>query len=188
MKRVKKETNVKRGESLNDFDHNHCRSICPQTLSVPRLSWRRIQPQILKPAVIFFIRRREASVHHNSPTTVKLVACVDVPPVMVFAATQEYRPLSLVELVWRVSTPVTGCPLIGCPSRCQEKMAAGNETEVQVTRTVSPTFTSPPPTHCFGLSTVSTGVSGPSGWLVIRHLLAISTCHSQVSTIMKKER
>lgn len=68
-----------------------------------------------------------------------------------------------------VSTPLSGgLFVIGCPSSCQEKSAGGSELDVQVRRAVCPTTTSPPPTHCFGVSLVSTGVSGPSGLLIIR--------------------
>lgn len=171
-----------RGGSLNDFDHNHSRSIC----SVPLLSWRQIRRKILKPAEIT-ISHREGSIHHNSPTTVRLVVWLDVLPVLLFAAMQAYWPVWLVETVWRVSTPVFGSPVTGCPLNVQEKVAAGNEVEVQVTRSVPPTCTSPPPTHCLGLSMDSAGVSGPSGKSMRRgNLLATKTCHSQLSTIMKK--
>lgn len=68
-----------------------------------------------------------------------------------------------------VSAPLSGgLFVIGCPSSCQEKSAGGSELDVQVRRAVCPTTTSPPPTHCFGVSLVSTGVSGPSGLLIIR--------------------
>lgn len=140
----------------------------PRILSVPLLSWRQIQGRSPKPTVII-ISHREVSVHHNSPTMAKTVPCSDVPPVMLFLAVQTYRPLSSVEKVWRLSTPLSGWPVAtGCPSRCHEKRAGGSESDMQVRRTVCPTNTSPSPTHSFGVSLVSTGVSGPSGLVVIR--------------------
>lgn len=149
--------------TLNTFSPDQS----PRILSVPLLSRRRIQGQTPKPTVII-ISHREVSVRHNSPTTAKSVPCSDVPPVMLFLAVHTYRPLSLVEKVWRLSTPLSGWPdATGCPSRCHEKRAGGSESDMQVRRTVCPTNTSPPPTHCFGASLVSTGVSGPSGLVMI---------------------
>lgn len=99
----------------------------------------------------------------------KTVPCSVVPSVMLFLAVQTYRPLSSVEKVWRLSTPLSGWPdATGCPSRCHEKRAGGSESDRQVRRTVCPTNTSPPPTQSFGASLDSTGVSGPSGWVRIR--------------------
>ncbi|TNN78452.1 hypothetical protein EYF80_011235 [Liparis tanakae] len=99
------------------------------------------------------ISHREVSGLHNSPTIDKSTPCCDVAP----------RPLSSVENVSRLSTPLSGwADATGCPSRRHEKRAAGSESDRQVRRTVCPTSTSPPPTHSFGESVVSTGVSGPS--------------------------
>lgn len=68
-----------------------------------------------------------------------------------------------------LSTPLSGwLDATGCPSRCHEKRAGGSESDKQVRRTVCPTITSPPPTQSFGVSLVSTGVSGPSGLGMIR--------------------
>lgn len=107
---------------------------------------------------------QEVSIHHNSPTMAKLVSCSDVPPVMLFLAVQTYWLLSSLETVWILSTPLSGWLVTtGCPSRCHEKRAGGSEPDMQVRRTVWPSNTSPPPTHSFGVSLVSTGVSGPSG-------------------------
>lgn len=140
----------------------------PRILPVPLLSRRQIQGRRPKPTVII-ISQPEVSGRHNSPTTAKSVPCSDEPPVMLFLAVHTYRPLSLVEKVWRLSTPLPGCPeATGCPSRCHEKRAGGSESDVQVSRAVWPTNTSPPPTHSFWASLVSTGVSGPSGSAVIR--------------------
>lgn len=140
----------------------------PRILSVPLLSRRQIQGRSPKPTVII-ISQREVSIHHNSPTISKTVPCSDVPPVMLFLAAQTYRPLSSVEKVWRLSTPLSGWPdATGCPSRCHEKRAGGTESDMQVRRTVCPANTSPLPTHSFGASLVSTGVSGPSGLVMIR--------------------
>lgn len=104
------------------------------------------------------------SIHHNSPTMAKLVSCSDVLPVMLFLAVQTYWPLSSLETVWILSTPLSGwLDTTGCPSRCHEKRAGGSESDMQVRRTVCPSNTSPPPTQSFEVSLVSTGVSGPSG-------------------------
>lgn len=94
----------------------------------------------------------------------KFVCCSDLAPVMLFRAAQTYWPLSSFETVWTVSTPLSGwLDTTGCPSRCHEKRAGGRESDMQVSRTVCPSNTSPPPTQRFGVSLVSTGVSGPSG-------------------------
>lgn len=107
---------------------------------------------------------QEVSIHHNSPTMAKLVSCSDVPPDMLFLAVQTYWPLSSLETVWILSTPLSGwLDTTGCPSRCHEKRAGGSESDMQVRRTVCPSNTSPPPTQSFGVSLVNTGVSGPSG-------------------------
>lgn len=107
---------------------------------------------------------QEVCVQHNSPTMAKPVSCSDVAPVMLFLAVQTYRPLSSLETVWILSTPLSGwLDTTGCPSRCHENRAGGSESDMQVSRTVCPSNTSPPPTQSFGVSLVSTGVSGPSG-------------------------
>lgn len=140
----------------------------PRILSVPLLSRRQIQGRRPKPTVII-ISHWEVSDYHNSPTMAKTVPCSDVPSVMAFLAVQTYRPLSSVEKVWRLSTPLSGWPdATGCPSSVHVKRAGGSESDMQVRRTVCPTNTSPPPTHSFGVSLVSTGVSGPSGLVMIR--------------------
>ena len=140
----------------------------PRILSVPLLSRRQIQGRRPKPTVII-ISHWEVSNYHNSPTMAKTVPCSDVPSVMAFLAVQTYRPLSSVEKVWRLSTPLSGWPdATGCPSNVHAKRAGGSESDMQVRRTVCPTNTSPPPTHSFGVSLVSTGVSGPSGLVMIR--------------------
>lgn len=90
-----------------------------------------------------------------------------------------------------VSAPLSGgLFVIGCPSSCQEKSAGGSELDVQVRRAVCPTTTSPPPTHCFGVSLVSTGVSGPSGLLIIRGQSYQIYFTSTMSTVLylKKQR
>lgn len=107
---------------------------------------------------------QEVSIHHNSPTMAKSVSCSDAPPVMLFLAVQMYWPLSLLEIVWILSTPLSGwLEATGCPSRCHVKRAGGSESDMQVRRTACPSNTSPAPTQSFGVSLVSTGVSGPSG-------------------------
>lgn len=109
-------------------------------------------------------RSHKASVHHNSPTMAKPVVCPDAAPVMLFLAVQTYWPLWFCETAWTVSTPLSGwLDTTGCPSRCHEKRAGGREFDMQVSRTICPSNTSPPPTQFFGVSLVSTGVSGPSG-------------------------
>lgn len=155
----------------------------PRTHSVPLLSQRQIQEPSPKLTVII-ISHWEVNVHHNSPTMAKSVPCSEVPPVMPFLAVQTYRPLSLDEKVWRLSTPLSGWPdVTGCPSRCHEKRAGGSESDKQVRRTVPPAKTSPPPTQFFGVSLVSTGVSGPSGLVMIRghcyqhHKLLVQKCN-----------
>lgn len=95
--------------------------------------------------------------------------CADVFAVMLFLAVQVYWPLLLVEEVCRLSIPLFGAlDVMGCPLLCHEKRAGGSEAAVQVRLTVCPTNTSPPPTQLFGVVLVSTGVSGPSGLLIIR--------------------
>lgn len=109
-------------------------------------------------------RSQEDSVHNNSPTMANFVCCSDVAPVMLFRAVQTYWPLSPLEIVWIRSTPLSGwLDTTGCPSRCHEKRAGGSESDMQVSCTVCPTNTSPPPTQAFGVFLVRTGVSGPSG-------------------------
>lgn len=122
-----------------------------------------------KPTIIIIISHKQVSVAHNSPTMVKSVACSDVPPVTPFLATQEYSPLSLVENVWMLSTPLSGWPDVTVsPLRSHVNRAGGSESAVQVSRTACPTPTFPAPTHSFGTDLVSTGVSGPSGLVTRR--------------------
>lgn len=108
---------------------------------------------------------RPVFVPHNSPTMARSVPCSDVVPVMALLATHLYWPLWLVEKVWRLNTPLSGCPdATGSLLYCQEKVAGGREPDTQVRRIVWPsTASAPPPTQSAGESLLSTGVSGPSG-------------------------
>lgn len=127
------------------------------------LSRRWTQGRHPKPTAII-TRHTEVAGRRNSPTTANSVRWTDVPPVRALRAVQVNCPLSLVVKVCRARTPLSGgLASTACPSRCQEKSAGGSESDRQVRRMVWPAARSPLPTQSFGVSLVSTGVSGPSG-------------------------
>lgn len=150
-------------KSLNDFDHILRRSISQNTSYLSPV--RKTDTGMASKTNCHHYRSQEVSVHHNSPMMAKFVSCIDVAPVTLFLAVQTYwPPLTLLETVWTMSTPLSGwLDTTGCPLRCHEKRAGGSESDMQVSCTVRPSDASPPPTHVFGVSLVSTGVSGPSG-------------------------
>lgn len=129
-------------------------------------------------------KSQEVSIHHNSPTMAKSVPCSDAPPVMLFRAVQTYWPLSSLDIVWILSTPLSGwLDATGCPSRCHVKRAGGSESDMHVRRTACPSSTSPAPTQSFGVSLVSTGASGPSGSEMRETAISILNICFQVQNI-----